>query len=243
MLYFVLFQLMMMDTDGNNSLPSCVVCGEHVGKDGRSLGSRGLETLREASVQRDDNLGERLIRTINHYAHTSCYKRYTDKTTIMRYLKKTNDNADTQREHVKERKPFDYPTHCLFCADELDFEKAAKYPDDRNYQISEIVMLDPNKKGIMQESLLKECEGRIDQAALDVKARIIFAGDIRAVEAKYHRRCYQQFKVRSPTFGTTTNMRNLNEINENAFAELCSSLETEDVSDMQYSIEMFLHIL
>ena len=32
-------------------------------------------------------------------------------------------------------------------------------------------------------------------------------------------------------------MRNYNEINDNAFAELCSSLETEDVSDMQYSLE------
>ena len=80
-------------------------------------------------------------------------------------------------------------------------------------------MLDPYKKRIMQTSLLKECEGRIDQAALDVKARIIFAGDVRAVEAKYHRRCNQQFKVRPSTYGTTTNMLNFDEINNNAFAE------------------------
>ena len=187
MLYFVLFQLMMMDNDGNNSLLYCVVCGEQVGKDGRSLESTGLDILCEAPVQRDDNLHERITTTIDHHVHTRCYKKYTDKTSIKRYLKKTYGNADTQRDHVKERKPHT----CLFCADELNFEKATKYPDDRNYQISEIVMLDPNKKGIMQTSLLKECEGRIDRAALDVMARIIFAGDIRVVEAKYHRRCYQ----------------------------------------------------
>ena len=102
MLSFVFFQLMMMNSDGNNSLPYCVVCEEQVGKDGRSLGSRGLNTLREASVQRDDNLRKRLTTTIDHHVDPRCYKKYTDKTSIMRYLKKTYYNAVTQREHVKE---------------------------------------------------------------------------------------------------------------------------------------------
>ena len=38
------------------------------------------------------------------------------------------------------------------------------------------------------------CEGRTDEVALNLKA-VIFSGDIHAVEAKYHRRCYQTFKV------------------------------------------------
>ena len=39
------------------------------------------------------------------------------------------------------------------------------------------------------------CEDKIDEIVLNLKARIIFAGDIRTVEAKYHRQCYQIFKV------------------------------------------------
>ena len=98
-------------------------------------------------------------------------------------------------EPPSKRKPFNYTTHCLFCAEELDFEKAAKYPDDRRYKISEIEMVTKGKKGILQESLMKECEGRIDQLALDLKGRIVLAGDLRAVESKYHGQCYQDFKT------------------------------------------------
>ena len=51
------------------------------------------------------------------------------------------------------------------------------------------------KKSTLQESLLQICEGRTDEVALILKARIIFARDIRAVEAKYYGRCYETIKV------------------------------------------------
>lgn len=41
--------------------------------------------------------------------------------------------------------------------------------------------------GIIQSHLLNVCEQRNDSKATKVKARIEFAGDLRAVEAKYHR--------------------------------------------------------
>ena len=81
------------------------------------------------------------------------------------------------------------------------------------------------------------CEGRTDEVALNLKARIIFAGDIRAAEAKYHRQCYQTFKVSFKPEGTGKNPRNLDELNENGFCQLCSWLKTEDGNDGQYTFE------
>ena len=97
----------------------------------------------------------------------------------------------------------------------------------------------PNKKNTLQESLLQICEGRTDEVALNLKARIIFAGDIRAVEAKYHGQCYQTFKVSPKPGGTGKNPRNLDELNENGFCQLCSWLKTADGNDEQYTLEDF----
>lgn len=93
------------------------------------------------------------------------------------------------------------------------------------------------KKVTFQESLLQMCEGRTDEVALNLKARIIFAGDIRPAEAKYHRQCYQTFKVSFKPGGTGKNPRNLDELNENGFCQLCSWLKTEDGNDGQYTFE------
>ena len=77
-----------------------------------------------------------------------------------------------------------------------------------------------SKKNTLQESLLQMSEGRTDEVALNLKARIISAGDIRAVDAKYHGRCYQTFKVSLKPGGTGKNPRNLDELTESRFCQL-----------------------
>ena len=72
---------------------------------------------------------------------------------------------------------------------------------------------------------------------MNLKARIIFAGDIHAAEAKYHRRSYQTFKVSPKPGETGKNPRNLDELNENGFCQLCSWLKTVDGNDGQYTFE------
>ena len=79
------------------------------------------------------------------------------------------------------------------------------------------------------------CEGRTDEVVLNLKARIIFAGDIRAAEAKYHQQCYQIFKVSFKPGGTGKIPRNLDELNENGFGQLGSWLKTEDGNHGQYT--------
>ena len=72
---------------------------------------------------------------------------------------------------------------------------------------------------------------------MNLKARIIFGGDIHAAEAKYHRRSYQTFKVSPKPGETGKNPRNLDELNENGFCQLCSWLKTKDRNDGQCTLE------
>ena len=81
------------------------------------------------------------------------------------------------------------------------------------------------------------CDGRTGEVPLNLKARVIFSGEIRAVEVKYHRRCYQTFKVSPKPGGTGKNPRKLDDLNENGFPQLYSWLKTEDSNDGQYTLE------
>ena len=61
-------------------------------------------------------------------------------------MKKDNQKPEIYRGELQERRPFDYPNHCLICTQELDLEKAEDYPGNRSYQISEVEMVDSIKK-------------------------------------------------------------------------------------------------
>ena len=182
-----MFVMDKMDVESNTS---CLLYCKEVTKDEPVLGNKGMKTLIEASIARTDNLNAKITERMTYHIHTKFYKEYTKKENIISYLKKDNQKPETYRGELQERRPFDYPTHCLICSQELDFEKAEKYPEDKSYQISEVEMVDSKKKSTLQESLLQMCEGRTDEVALNLKARIIFAGHIRAVETKYHLQCY-----------------------------------------------------
>ena len=69
----------------------------------------------------------------------------------------------------------------LICAKELDFETAKRHPERSSISNVEIVSRD--HKSVLQHSLLEVCERRKDPHVVDVKSRINFVGDIRAVEA------------------------------------------------------------
>ena len=70
-------------------------------------------------------------------------------------MKKDNRKPETYRGEFQERRPFDYQTQCLICTQELDFEKAEKYPEDRSYQISEVEMVDSKKKAHFKKVFVK----------------------------------------------------------------------------------------
>ena len=97
----------------------------------------------------------------------------------------------------------------MICGDELNLECAKRHPDRKEIQNSEVEIVDKDKKSILLESLLRHT----DKLSCNVKARIIFAGDIRAVEAKYHRRCIQSFMTGDYEKKEAINPRNINYLN------------------------------
>lgn len=48
-------------------------------------------------------------------------------------------------------------------------------------------MVDADKESVVQKTLLATCERRKADNGVSIKGRILFAGAIRAVKAKYHR--------------------------------------------------------
>ena len=132
-----------------------------------------------------------------------------------------------------ENTPFGYQTHCLICAKELNF-KGAAWNHYCHSDISNVEIVTARKKSTIQERLLKECDVRHDIEAVVIKARIQFAGDICAVEAKYHWTCMQRFMFGKPVAfnpdSRNANTLNWDTLNDEAFIELCKWLTNTDHS-------------
>ena len=168
----------------------CIVCKLDITNDGRGLQDKAKRTILDASIQRKDNLLDSEVMNNDVYVHTNCYKSYTRKENIIKSLKAPTRNDDGDESSPRPlRRLFDYKTHCLVCAEELKLDDLKRHPDRKDW--SEVEVMDKSRKCLMQEKLLKACGDRTDQQSLSVKAHIDSVGDIRAVEAKYHRKCMQ----------------------------------------------------
>ncbi|KAL5020080.1 hypothetical protein ScPMuIL_002972 [Solemya velum] len=162
----------------------CVVCTADCHGSGRKIGSKGLSTLSEASKKREDSLHLKLSSASDFYVHNSCYKTYTLPRNIANALDADSSmNVGAYVTRGLEYKPYDYETHCLICANEIDLADVQRHPGRKQARVSSIEVVDKEKKILIQKSLLDACEKRQDPLVIDVKARINFAGDLRA--AKY----------------------------------------------------------
>ena len=231
----------------NTSSDICVVCSEGGGVGGqgggskqcRTLGAKGYQTFIETSKKRHDELFLACSSSDKHYVHDSCYKTYTSLKNIIKSQKSQStkpEQASTTSSPRSNKRPYDYPSHCLICAEELGFENALRHPSPQT-QSSSVEVINKEKKSLIQESLLSVCKKR---KAVNVKSRILFAGDIQAVEAKYHRECMQKFM--SQQGGTSAespsgiNIRNLNLMNDEAFKTVCQWLLMPEQQHRQFSL-------
>ena len=223
----------------------CIICGDS-GKDngeGRTLGKKGQSTLVEVSRKRQDGLHENVHSIGEVYVHDKCYKSYTAEKNISAALreKTTSTGRESPLPNLRShQKPYDYPTHCLICAEELNFEASRRNPGRYSHISNVEIVSSRDKKCVIQESLLKACDRRKDILALNVKSRIIFAGDIRAVEAKYHQKCMQAFlsskNIAHSSAATQENVRNLNVLNDEAFSQLCAWLREPQQDQSQFTL-------
>ena len=241
---YVFFRNMLAAMNDN-----CIVCGESCGdgdKDFRKVGTRGRASLIDISKKRQDTIYQSIQQQpdIDIYVHNCCYKTYTAHKNVMREIK----GVEFQQAGPSLRRvPYDYMTHCLICAEEIKDHSAKQHPE-RHSQSSSIEYVNRTKNSIIQESLIAACNRRHDTLAINVKARIEFAGDLRAVEAKYHRNCMQMFlseKNIKHSDSTQRNIRNLNAMNDDAFKKLCSFLrESKEqlftVTDLRTQMSQYL---
>ena len=170
----------------------CIICCIP-GSEARLLRKKGFSTLLVSSKKRGDKLHEKMTNPDEHVVHDNCYKAYTLAYNISKVLE--SDSFETKlpdkRTLRSEKSTFEYNNNCLICAEKLDFGAQKRHPA-RHSVISSIETMGKDMC-IMQQTLLNACDKRQDDVALDVKARILYAGDIHAVEAKYHRTCMQRF--------------------------------------------------
>lgn len=173
---------------------NCVICQNGVGE--VKLGEKGLASLLKVSAQRNDYSLQTLVKSQDaNFVHEKCRKTYTASGNILKAQKASNKENTTPCVLRSERPKdgdFDYKTHCLICNKMIDFKHLSKHKD-RHSGISHVEFVSSEKKSVLQETLLSICSQRSDEKSAEVKARIIVAGDIRAVEAVYHRHCMQSF--------------------------------------------------
>ena len=223
---------------------NCVICDIDLSCSGggRIVGSKGLQKLMEVSSAREDGLHDKWHPGSQLPIHDKCYKSYTASKNIEK-AKKLNlqERMDSPVPLLRsDVKPYDYQTHCLICAEELDFTRIKRHPE-RYSTISSVEFVSKEKKSLLQESLLEVCEKRQDLQAINVKARVLFAGDLRAVEAKYHRACMQAFmssrNIASSSTIPNRNIRNLNELNNDAFNQLCDWITKQRSENCQFTLK------
>lgn len=230
-----------------SSSDMCVVCSKvgggstSAGGGGRFLGPKGRASLIQVSQKRNDGaLYEELSVPGDHFVHDKCYKSYTAARNISREQKTGDAGRDSPATSLRsEETQFDYQTHCLICAQKLDFEGARRHPE-RSSTISNVEMVSKGKTSILQENLMKKCDQRNDDLAINVKARVLFAGDIRALEAKYHRNCMQMFlawKTRNQSKPQPEHsIRNLDLANNEAFSQMCAWLLSAEQRHLQHTL-------
>ena len=123
------------------------------------------------------------------------------------------------------------------CATELDFQFAKKCPGSK-HDISQNEIVNCDGKSIIQNILLSLCEFWTNAHILDVKAQIQYAGDIPAVEAKYHRRCMQCFLATKPnSYTETENVAPAQDhLNDLAFHEICKWMGADGETGKQFTM-------
>ncbi len=201
----------------------CLLCEQALSEGDTVVVSRGLDTIRNSSVRRNDDIVEKLVDVSSICVHTECRRSYTRESNIASAQIPFVDKSQTLR---SAQQTFDITQHCLFCGDECDQISDQKKPvDKRNmYEMRKI----PNK-----ESIQHAAAARNDEWGRTVSARVeAVISDLVAAEARYHTPCYCKF-FKMPS--NRKKGRPTDDDSAAAFDRLYSFLRDND--ECQYSLE------
>lgn len=152
---------------------------------------RGLETLKQASGERNDGLLEYLNTREVVYAHKSCRQKYINQKYIRAYKKQekqTNLSPPKKRLRSSSLCGFDWETLCFICGEEAIDEKEKK----RNKNVRRKIHLVNNKE--MKSTILELIKVERDDYCREIHKRISGVIDLVALKARYHGDCYLSLK-------------------------------------------------
>lgn len=108
---------------------SCILCEKDLSQGETVTVSRGLDAIICSSLRRQDGIAEKLQGLTSVCVHVACRKNYTRESTIKSVLHPSPKKA--VKSLRSSQIPFNFKTHCLFCAEECDVCADKKKPVEK----------------------------------------------------------------------------------------------------------------
>jgi hypothetical protein len=181
----------MSDVEWSYGDNVCVICRVIINKDADDFaeGRRGLDTLIDYSQKYNDvQLTNFLLsRPTSVVVHVMCIKSFTNKRRYEQFCEQQKLSANADEGTTSNFKllrcivtPFNWKSHCLLCGVIVD-------PRNNKSERRRVETLES------RESLLKTCDSRDYELALNIKSRLLMCCDLVAAEAIYHNACHTRF--------------------------------------------------
>lgn len=173
----------------------CFICDKSLSEGVSVNVVRGLQTLRTASIERNDGHINYLNTLSSVNVHSECRKVYTSKNVIAASKRRTEESepSTSSAPRKKRNEPFDFKNWCLFCSHEANEAAERKKKHKYRRTISNVSTL------AFKDNVIKKAEERNDSFGELIKERILYEYDLIAAEAKYHTICYTNFLTRVPS--------------------------------------------
>lgn len=152
----------------------CILCGELLEED-TVVVRKGLKTVIEASVKRDDCVHERLEGKTSVRVHKVCRQNYTRPSSIKSAIASSQSPEASLPSLRSLGENFDYKTNCFICGNTAVIDSKTEL--HRRKEIRMVATLE------IKDNLLQIRE-RNDEWGEKVKARLLSVSDLVAPEAR-----------------------------------------------------------
>ena len=218
------FLLQILGMDRESPLV-CSICNSAFGETNpaTTVGWKGLQSLLKASKAKQENelhaYFEAKVKEGNLLLHGECRKRYVD-------LRNVNNQLQPEKKRSRSSvSKFDWKTDCLFCGEECVKVSSSKNPGRSDYCRVEILKDCQGQK--LKDKILEVTKNSTDPKFSLVHHRVLNCIDLVAVEAIYHKKCYDTFPFNQSNVEEPKKRgRPADPLMHSAFNKTCEWLET-----------------
>jgi hypothetical protein len=216
----------------------CIICDCNLNVGETLTVTRGLQTLKNASLKRQDGIIVKLENVTSVTVHKECRKLYTRPTSIKAEENKAagvsgedDDDKISFRSMRSTKESFDFRLHCLICGMEAE-QSDSKVGLYRRKFTSEVRTLE------MRNTIIHIADQRRDEWGDAVRCRVGNTFDSVAAEGRYHRECF----VRFSKSGCTSQIgRPEDPVTAAAFSEVCDYIDNSD--ECQHAVADLLDVM